>query len=162
MAIIRVISIVLLLLAMSFGSGMGCAEDTDMLKLMKKAMAAWNSHDPEQLVNMMADEFIYYDAAAGGNMTTREELREFYQGFVTFSPDYTWTLIGRPIVSHDSVAFDWHFGGTNTGPWGETPPTGKKYVIYGASLIRFKHGKIVFQGDYWDQLTFQKQLGLIE
>ena len=160
MRVIRMFSIVLLLFAMSLGSGTGHAGEAGTLKLMKKVMAAWNAHDPEQLINLMADEFIYYDATAGKNMTTKQELREFYQSFVTFSPDYKWTLISEPIVSRNAIAFEWHFGGTNTGPWGETPPTGKKYIIYGASIIRFKHGKIVYQGDYWDQLTLIHELGL--
>ena len=79
-----------------------------------------------------------------------------------FSSDYKWTVAGETVVSTDSVAFDWHYGGTSTGPLGDKPATGKKWDIYGASLIRFKDGKILFQGNYWDLANFQKQLAVKE
>ncbi|MCY1549424.1 hypothetical protein D9M68_855890 [compost metagenome] len=52
------------------------------------------------------------------------------------------------------------FSGTNSGAWStETPATGKPLSFEGASFIRIEDGKITYQGDYYDALGFNKQLG---
>ena len=67
---------------------------------------------------------------------------------------------GEPIESANGVAFEWTFAGTNTGAWGpDTPATGKPFNFNGVTFMRVENGKIVYQGDYYDGLGFQKQLG---
>jgi len=138
------------------------ADESDARHMMAKAVAAWNAHDPQELLDLMADDFVYYSPGAGGKVTSKDVLRNFYQSYMDFSSDFKWTVAGETVVSADSVAFDWHYGGTSTGPLGDKPATGKKWDIYGASLIRFKDGKITFQGNYWDLADFQKQLAVKE
>jgi steroid delta-isomerase-like uncharacterized protein len=153
-------AIVVMVLALT--AGLSHAGHSSVLKHAYTCIDAWNSHDPQKVADYLTDEFTYYDAAMG-NMTTKEQVKNFVQSFHTFSPDYKWALLGKPIVGHDSVAFEWTFAGTNTGPWGEKAASGRTYVIYGASLIRFnKQGKVVFEGDYWDQVDFHKQLDWIK
>ncbi|MGH8670433.1 MAG: ester cyclase [Burkholderiales bacterium] len=152
----------LLLVVLSIGASLAQAGQHGLLKLLDNYIAAWNSHDPDKVVAYLADEMTYYDPMVG-NMKSEDEVRKFVKRFVDFSPDYRWVIAGKPMVSKDSVAFEWHFTGTNTGAVDEkTPATGKAYDIYGASIIRFRHGKIVFEGDYWDQVGFRKQLGLMQ
>ena len=80
--------------------------------------------------------------------------------FVGAVPDLTWKMTSAPIVSPDGIAFQWEFAGTNTGAWSaETPATGKPLKFEGVSFVRVKDGKIVYQGDYYDALGFNKQLG---
>ena len=70
---------------------------------------------------------------------------------------------GEPIESANGVAFEWTFAGTNTGAWGpDTPATGKPFNFNGVTFMRVENGKIVYQGDYYDGLGFQKQLGWIQ
>lgn len=50
-----------------------------------------------------------------------------------------------------------------SGDWADgTKATGKKFSIRGATLIRVKDGKILFDGDYYDAYGFYKQLGLAQ
>jgi len=82
---------------------------------------------------------------------------------VTAAPDLTWKMRGEPIESANGVAFEWTFAGTNTGAWGpDTPATGKPFSFNGVTFMRVENGKIVYQGDYYDGLGFQKQLGWIQ
>lgn len=39
-------------------------------------------------------------------------------------------------------------------------PTGKPIAFHGVSMVRTRGGKITYQGDYYDALTFRNQLGL--
>lgn len=69
-------------------------------------------------------------------------------------------MTSAPIVGPDGIAFQWEFAGTNSGAWSaETPATGKPLKFEGVSFVRIKDGKIVYQGDYYDALGFNKQLG---
>lgn len=52
----------------------------------------------------------------------------------------------------------WTFTGTNTGP-GATPPTGKPVELSGATVIRYRDGKMAEEHVYFDVLDWQMQLG---
>ena len=83
--------------------------------------------------------------------------------FVTAAPDLTWKMKGEPLETANGVAFEWTFAGNNTGAWGpDTPATNKPFNFNGVTFIRVEDGKIVYQGDYYDGLGFQKQLGWIQ
>ena len=81
--------------------------------------------------------------------------------FIGAVPDLKWEMTSQPIVGKDgNIAFQWKFTGRNTGAWGaDTPATGKSLSFEGVSFIRMQGDKIVYQGDYYDALNFNKQLG---
>ena len=54
----------------------------------------------------------------------------------------------------------WTGSGTNTGP-GAMAPTGKSAKVSGATLLRYRNGKIAEELVYFDALDMQQQLGLI-
>jgi steroid delta-isomerase-like uncharacterized protein len=127
-------------------------------------MAAWNAHDPEAAAALMADDVTYLDATVGEPQKGREAARDkVIKLFVTAAPDLTWKMTSEPIESANGIAHEWTFAGTNTGAWGpDTPATGKSFSFNGETFMRVENGKIVYQGDYYDSLGFQKQLGWIQ
>lgn len=127
-------------------------------------LAAWNVHDPERVATLMADDVTYLDVFVGKPLKGRDNvLRELIQVFMTAAPDVKWEMKGEPIVAADSISFEWRFSGTNTGNWGpKTAASGKRFDFEGASFVRLKNGKIVYEADYYDALGFQRQLGWIK
>jgi steroid delta-isomerase-like uncharacterized protein len=127
-------------------------------------MAAWNAHDPEAAAALMADDVTYLDATVGEPQKGREAARDkVIKLFVTAAPDLTWKMTSEPIESANGIAYEWTFAGTNTDAWGpDTPATGKSFSFNGETFMRVENGKIVYQGDYYDSLGFQKQLGWIQ
>jgi steroid delta-isomerase-like uncharacterized protein len=127
-------------------------------------MAAWNAHDPEAAAALMADDVTYLDATVGEPQKGREAARDkVIKLFVTAAPDLTWKMTSEPIESANGIAYEWTFAGTNTGAWGpDTLATGKSFSFNGETFMRVENGKIVYQGDYYDSLGFQKQLGWIQ
>ena len=124
-------------------------------------MAAWNAHDVDKAASFLADDAIYFDATVGtpqnGKVAARDNVIKV---FITAVPDLTWKMTSAPIVSADGIAFQWEFAGTNSGAWSaETPATNKPLKFAGVSFVRVKDGKITYQGDYYDALGFNKQLG---
>ena len=133
------------------------------LVLVDKYMAAWNAHDAAAAAELYDEGVQYYDASTGSPVVGKLKAQtEIVQAFLTAVPDLQWTRDKeQPIIGTDGVAFQWTFSGTNTGAWSDGgKATGKKFLIHGATLIRTKKGKIVYQGDYYDAHTFYKQLGL--
>jgi len=136
----------------------------DMMAVVDAYVAAWNEHDAAKAAAFFADDGEYYDASVGTPVKGRAEAQaKVIQAFITAAPDCVWTREGEAILGTDAVAFQWTFGGTNTGPWSDgTAATGKPFKFSGATLMRFKDGKIVWQGDYYDAYGFYKQLGLAQ
>ncbi len=138
------------------------AQATDNAKaIIDGYMAAWNAHDADKAATYLTDNAVYFDATVGtpqkGKMAARDKVIKVFIGAV---PDLHWQMISAPIVSADGIAFQWKFSGTNTGAWStETPATGKPLSFEGISFVRIKDGKIAYQGDYYDALGFNKQLG---
>ncbi|WP_172144447.1 ester cyclase [Pseudomonas tumuqii] len=124
-------------------------------------MAAWNAHDAEQAATFLAEDAVYFDATVGTPQNGKAAARDnVIRVFITAVPDLTWKMTSAPIVGPDGIAFQWTFSGTNSGAWGpDTPATGKPLSFEGVSFIRIKDGKIAYQGDYYDALGFNKQLG---
>ena len=128
-------------------------------------MAAWNAHDAARAASSMTDDVVYYDASVGTPQVSRDSAQKnVIQAFLTAAPDCVWTRDSMPpILGTDAIAFQWTFSGTHTGPFADgTKPTGKKFSINGATIIRLRDGKIAYQGDYYDAYGFLKQLGLVQ
>ena len=140
------------------------ARDMTPRQVADAYLAAWNAHDPDAAAALMADDVTYLDVTVGEPQKGRDAARDnVIKLFVTAAPDLTWKMKGEPIESANGVAFEWTFAGTNTGAWGpDTPATGKPFSFNGVTFIRVENGMIVYQGDYYDGLGFQKQLGWIQ
>lgn len=147
-------------LALFAFAGMAQAAD-DAKAIVDGYMAAWNAHDADKAGEFLAEDAEYYDVTVGTAQKGRAAARDnVIKVFVGAIPDLKWQMTGAPIVSADGIAFQWVFSGTNTGAWSaETPATGKPVKFEGVSFIRIKDGKIAYQGDYYDALGFNKQLG---
>jgi steroid delta-isomerase-like uncharacterized protein len=141
-------------------AGMAQAAD-DAKAIVDGYMAAWNAHDADKAASFLAEDAVYFDATVGtpqqGRAAARDNVIKVFVGAV---PDLKWKMISEPIVSAEGIAFQWEFAGTNSGAWSaETPATNKPLKFEGVSFIRVKNGKITYQGDYYDALGFNKQLG---
>jgi limonene-1,2-epoxide hydrolase len=98
-----------------------------------------------------------------GTMHGREEIRAFVRGmhasFTDWAHEATFDEIGELVV----VEGTW--SGTHTSPMrtpqGEVPATGRRATIPFAGLVRVRDGEIVSLHNYFDQMTFMGQLGLL-
>ena len=141
-------------------AGMAQAAD-DAKAIVDGYMAAWNAHDIDKAAGFLAEDAVYFDATVGTPQEGRAAARDnVIKVFITAVPNLTWKMTSEPIVSADGIAFQWEFAGTNSGAWSaETPATNKPLKFEGVSFVRVKNGKITYQGDYYDALGFNKQLG---
>ncbi len=130
---------------------------------MKDYLAAWNEHDADKAADFLAEDVVLFDASVGKPVNGRDEAKEsVIEAFMKAVPNLNWKSIGEPVVNNNTVAFEWEFSGTNTGDWSDgTKATNKKFKINGMSIFRYKNDMIIYQGDYYDALSFYTQLGLM-
>jgi len=132
--------------------------------LVDAYMAAWNAHDAAKAASYMDDKVTYYDASTPAPQIGKAAAQKnVIEAFLEAAPDCVWKREGQPIAGSGGVAFQWVFSGTNTGDWGDgTKATGKKFEFRGATIMRLRNYRILYQGDYYDAYGFFKQLGLAQ
>jgi uncharacterized protein len=89
-----------------------------------------------------------------------DSARAYYANFVTGFSKIQFTI--KDIFGQgDKLVKHWNFRGTHTGTFFGIPATGKEVNIDGTTLVRMENGKIAEERDFYDNLEFSQQLGLI-
>lgn len=119
----------------------------------------WSSHDMAQLLSLFTDDCVYEDVTLGIVNHGKGELAAFATGFFTAFPDFHVELLAR-FDTGAWAGVEWRMSGTHEGDLMGTPPTHRHFSLRGASTFALHGGKIQRCSDYWDFVTFAKQLGL--
>jgi steroid delta-isomerase-like uncharacterized protein len=113
----------------------------------------------EGLLGLFTDDCIYEDVTLGVVNHGKSELEVFAKGFFAAFPDLRIELRSR-FDSGGWAAVEWSMSGTHEGELMGTPPTHRRFELRGSSVFEIQSGKIRRCSDYWDFVTFSKQLGL--
>jgi steroid delta-isomerase-like uncharacterized protein len=123
---------------------------------------AFNQRDFEAMTKEYADLITWTDHSQGRTFRTPQEFRDdFLPGWVRASADIritdpSYLDAGRTVVCTFTVV------GTQDGPLGPFPATGKPFALPLCELWHFDGGGRVVGGDlYYDQVTLLGQLGLM-
>jgi steroid delta-isomerase-like uncharacterized protein len=126
---------------------------------------AWNSHDPEQLLDLMTEDIVYEDSASPETMHGHGDVRAFLDMSWRAFPDMRFEPVGRPLVSpaEPRAAFWWRGTATNTGRI-EPPglaPTGKRIEFEGVDFHEYRDGKVARLQIVFDMADVMTQLGVL-
>jgi len=136
----------------------------EVKRLDDQGLAAWNKHDPEAFLSLLADDFVWYDWTTPKPMRDKAEARAYFNSWMTAFPDLHTKSVTR-IIGDDAIASELEFEGTNTGPMsmgGQTIPATKKKVSgHGDYFVRVRNGKIVEFRTHPDVAGMMMQLGLM-
>jgi steroid delta-isomerase-like uncharacterized protein len=127
--------------------------------------AAWNSHEPERLLELMTEDIVYDDSASQETMRGHGDVRRFLDSSWQAFPDLTFKPVGGPLVASDGprAAFWWRGQGTNSGPIDPpgVPATGKRVEFEGADFHEYRDGKVARLRIVFDMADLSRQLGLM-
>jgi steroid delta-isomerase-like uncharacterized protein len=89
-----------------------------------------------------------------------DSAKAYYANFLTGFSNITFTIKdvfgqGEKLVKY------WNFKGTHTGVFFGIPATGKTVSLDGTTLVRMQDGKIAEERDFFDNMDFMTQLGLL-
>jgi steroid delta-isomerase-like uncharacterized protein len=134
-------------------------------RIDQQGMAAWDGHDVDGFLALFAEELVWADVTLPEPMRTREQARQYMQGWFTAFPDMRVRQTNR-VVGEDAVAAEVEFTGTNTGPMlmgaAEVPPTGKSVRGRGAYFVRVNpDGRMVQFSSHPDVAGIMMQLELM-
>ena len=86
--------------------------------------------------------------------------RAYYANFLTGFSKITFTI--KDVFGQgDKLVKHWNFKGTHTGDFFGIPATGKAVSLDGVTLVRMSNGKIAEERDFFDNMEFMTQLGLM-
>lgn len=106
---------------------------------------------------MVAPDFVRHSDAAPG-VRSREELIRYLRGEYETFPDARETI--EDMVSEGSkIAVRHRFTGTQTGPMGPYPPSGRSMTAEYMAVYRIEGETIVESWAEWDNLNGLVQLG---
>jgi steroid delta-isomerase-like uncharacterized protein len=134
---------------------------------LTRFLAAWHSHDPDELPALCVDDvlwedpFIHPDGVAHGTGEVRAWLGSIFRAF----PDLRFELDGEPLVSLDGtrVAAVWRGAGRMTGPL-DPPgfgPTGQPTELTGVDVHSFRDGKLAHVLTITDLNAAGRELGAV-
>lgn len=140
---------------------MGQARDA-LDKLTKTAVEA---HNVDAAMSTYSDNAVLSTPDAG-EIRGQDQIAGYWRQFIDGFPDATFEYLSKIEAGNKAVDEGW-FEGTNTEPIksssGETmPATGRHVKLRSCDVATVEDGKIVEHHLYFDELDFQRQMGLIE
>lgn len=130
-------------------------------ELVRQFAIVLNAADWDGLDTLLTDNFRRHSQATTDmpELTSLEEFKQLQQMYLVSFPDQRVT-IEILVAEGDKVAGYATYSGTNTGPLGDVPATGKSAELKFLSIFRIKSGKIAELWVEWDNLAMLTQLGL--
>ena len=105
-----------------------------------------------------ADCVIHINGSPDRNLDVAG-FKQMIAGLLAAFPDLRLTIEDQ-VVAGDKVATRWVAEGTNSGPFGSVPATGRRVRVDGLILDRVVDGRVVERWEQWDQAGMMQQLGL--
>ena len=134
-------------------------------EFVERWLTAFNSHEPDCVLELMTDDIAYDDSARSQTMRGHAEVREFLEFLVGAFPDFAVERVGGPLVASDGAraAFWWRCRMTNSGPIDPPgiPATGKLVEYEGADFHEYRDGKVARLRIVFDMADVSRQLGLL-
>ena len=122
----------------------------------------WSRRDFDALVSEMVENFTYRDHARGLRIDTRDGFKDYVAAWAELFSDGAITD-DQYRDAGDSVVSEFIVRGTNDGPLGSLPATGRSYTGHLCEIMDFdSEGRIVSGCLYYDQLSMLVQLGHAE
>jgi len=94
------------------------------------------------------------------NVVGIDGARGMYSQFLTGFSDIEFT-INDIFGQDDKLVKYWTFKGKHTGEFFGIPASGNSVDLQGTTLVKMKNGKITEEQDFYDNLEFLQQLGVI-
>ena len=126
--------------------------------IVTRNLELWNKGDMVVVDELYSADFVRNDFAIPAETKGIEAFKEVVKFNRTAYPDFT-VKIKEIIVKGDRVITPWIMTGTNTGPRGDLPATGKAIKISGVSIVRIVNGKLTEELLFYDLSNVLKQLG---
>ncbi len=133
-------------------------ETTNRSALVAFLNEGWNEKDLDAIDTYFADSIVR-KVNSVNLASSKNELSANMQVYFTGFPDLR-IEVNNMLSDGSEIYLSWTITGTNTGVFGELPPTGKKIRISGITRMDFdRDGKIAVEEVYYNELSLLQQMG---
>ncbi len=146
----------------------GCQQQTDSSNQqvednIKKYSQVWDEILNRRNLDMFNDKNFAANAVlhtSPNDVVGIDSLKAYFAIFLTGFSNIEFTI--KDVFGQgDKLVKYWVFEGTHTGKFFGIPATGNKVNLEGTTLVRMEDGKIAEERDFYDNLDFLQQLGVI-
>ncbi len=137
-------------------------DESKVNELLNSYLDAWKTRDITEIGKLYAKNISVYDLPTDSITKGKEAVLKFEQeAWLASAPDMVWIRTSSTLISGNTVAYEWIYSGTYTGDWWGMKINKKSFSVKGISTTTFNDdGKIIFQKDFYDLKSFEKQLGV--
>jgi len=144
--------------------GLVCSNQQTQLEANKAVVMAvveaTNNQDYDRLAELYAPDFVRHcQATPDAATTTRDGFISMLKEYESLFPDGH-IRIDLLVAEGDLVGFWGSYLGTNTGPMGDIPATGKAVDSEMGGVHRIENGQIAETWVTWDNMAMLAQMGL--
>jgi steroid delta-isomerase-like uncharacterized protein len=152
--------LIVLAAVLAAGSVLCVADDAAANKeVVLKMIRAMNDRDFEALDRYVAQDVRRHsEATPGVRVENLRQFKEFLEQDLASVPDAV-QRVNMIFAAEDKVAVHATYSGTQTGPLGPFPPSGKPLEASFIGLLRLENGKIAEIWVEWDNMNILVQLG---
>ena len=136
------------------------SKETDENKaIIQLFLDAWNSRRPDAFDDLVAPNVVRHcEATPDVQIRSLDHVKDFLRQDTTIFPDSVQTI--RLMVAEKNLVAAWAtYEGTQQGPIGPFPPSGRKAQFDFGAVFRIEAGKIAEWWVTWDNMTILKALG---
>lgn len=127
--------------------------------VIQRFLDAWNRHDADALEEFVVPNVVRHcPATPDVTITSLDELKKFLRQDTAIFPDSV-QMIVHSVSEGTRVAVWATYEGTQLGPMGTLPSTGRKAKFEFAAVFRLENEKIAEWWVTWDNVAILKALG---
>ncbi|GAA4884838.1 ester cyclase [Actinomycetospora straminea] len=128
-------------------------------ELLQRLEDAMNSRELDRLDDIVAEDFVRHcQATPDFDVRSREDFKDFLRRNTASFPDNVQTFV-QVVEDGDRAGIWTTYEGTQTGPLGPFPASGRKTLFDFGGIVRVEDGKIAELWVTWDNMTILGQLG---
>ena len=118
----------------------------------------WNEGNFDAIGEICRLDYVLHHCALPEDVPGHGPLRDYVTRVRTAFPDQL-IKVDKLIAKGSDIVARWTATGTNTGPLGDYPPTGRRMEISGISIFHIENGKAVEEWIVYNVLDVYQQLG---
>lgn len=130
------------------------------LEIVKSWIKAMNEHNLQKMASLYTDNIKAEEVPEHKTVVGKEIVTKTYEELFKAFPDCKATVINC-IAGDNYVVVEIIWEGTNKNEFRGTPATNRKAELRIAYIFKIINGKICEIREYYDALTYLKQMGIL-
>jgi steroid delta-isomerase-like uncharacterized protein len=123
-------------------------------------VAAWNSHDVEQVAVFYTPEYEGVDVGQAAPHHGVDGLRHNFRHILSAFPDARFE-VQQMLIQGANAALVWVARGTHQGSFWGIPPTQRQVAVRGVTLLKVERAKVRHAQYIWDVAGLLRAIGLL-